>query len=77
VIKKRRPPGVPAAAVEALRTALARLNDDKDYAEEAMKAMQFVPHYETGADINARVRRALALPLEIRSFVLDYMKGGK
>jgi hypothetical protein len=68
---------VPAAAVEALRTALARLNDDKDYAEEAMKAMQFVPHYETGADINARVRRALAVPPEIRSFVLDYMKGRK
>ena len=49
------PPGVPAAAVDALRTALARLNNDKDYAEEAMKAMQFVPHYETGADINTRV----------------------
>jgi putative tricarboxylic transport membrane protein len=71
------PPGAPASAVDALRTALARLNNDKDYAEESMKAMQFVPHYETGVDINARVRRALAVPPEIRSFVLDYMKGGK
>jgi putative tricarboxylic transport membrane protein len=71
------PPGAPAVAVDALRTALARLNNDKDYAEESIKAMQFVPHYETGADINARVRRALAVPPEIRSFVLDYMKGGK
>jgi tripartite-type tricarboxylate transporter receptor subunit TctC len=71
------PPGAPAAAVDALRTALARLNNDKDYAEDAMKAMQFVPHYETGAGINTRVRRALTVPPEIRSFVLDYMKGGK
>jgi len=71
------PPGVPAAAVGALRTALARLNNDKDYADDAMKAMQFVPHYETGADINTRVRRALTVPPEIRAFVLDYMKGGK
>ena len=71
------PPGAPAAAVDALRTALARLNTDKDYAEEAMKAMQFVPHYETGDDINTRVRRALTVPPEIRSFVLEYMKGGK
>ncbi len=71
------PPGAPQAAVDALRTALARLNNDKDYAEDAMKTMQFVPHYETGADINARVRRALTVPPEIRSFVLEYMKGGK
>src|SRR5262245_42627874 len=70
------PPGVPQAAVDALRTALARLNDDKEYAEEAMKSMQFVPHYETGADINTRVRRALTVPAEVRTFVLDYMKGG-
>ena len=31
------PPGSPPAAVDALRAALARLNNDKDYAEEAMK----------------------------------------
>ena len=71
------PPGVPQAAVDALRTALARLNQDKEYAEEAMKSMQFVPHYETGADINTRVRRALTVPGDVRAFVLDYMKGGK
>jgi hypothetical protein len=42
-----------------------------------MKAMQFVPHYETSADINARVRRALVVSPEIRSFVMTYMRGGK
>jgi tripartite-type tricarboxylate transporter receptor subunit TctC len=71
------PPGSPPAAVDALRTALARLNDDKEYAEEAMKSMQFVPHYETGADINTRVRRALSVPPDVREFVLEYMKAGK
>jgi hypothetical protein len=70
------PPGTPKAAVDALRTALARLNDDKDYAAEALKSIQFVPHYETGPDINARVRRNLNVSPEIRAFVLDYMKKG-
>jgi tripartite-type tricarboxylate transporter receptor subunit TctC len=70
------PPGVPQAAVDALRVALARLNADKDYADDAMKSIQFVPHYETGADINERVRRAMAVPPEIRAFVLEYMKAG-
>jgi tripartite-type tricarboxylate transporter receptor subunit TctC len=71
------PPGSPRAAVDALRAALARLNNDKDYAEESFKAMQFVPYYSTGPDTNARVRKALAVPPEVRSFVLEYMKGGK
>ena len=31
------PPGSPKAAVDALRTAIAGLNNDKEYAEEAMK----------------------------------------
>jgi tripartite-type tricarboxylate transporter receptor subunit TctC len=69
------PPTSPPAAQAALRTALARLNEDKEYAAETMKAMQFVPHYETGADINERVRHALTVPPEIRTFVNNYMRG--
>jgi hypothetical protein len=71
------PPGSPLAAQEALRTALARLNNDKEYAADTLKAMQFVPHYETSADINMRVRRALTVSPEIRTFVTNYMRGGK
>ncbi|MBX9775371.1 MAG: hypothetical protein K2Y71_13305 [Xanthobacteraceae bacterium] len=71
------PPGSPTAAQEALRAALARLNNDKDYAADTMKAMQFVPHYETGADISMRVRRALMVSPEIRTFVTSYMRGGR
>jgi tripartite-type tricarboxylate transporter receptor subunit TctC len=69
------PPNSPAAAQGALRTALARLNNDKEYAADTMKAMQFVPYYETGADINARVRRAMTVSPEIRTFVNNYMRG--
>jgi tripartite-type tricarboxylate transporter receptor subunit TctC len=68
------PPHSPPAAVKALRTALAKVNDDKDYAEEAMKIMQFVPHYETSDDIDARIRHNLTVSPEIRLFVLDYLK---
>ncbi len=60
-----------------MRVALARLNNDKEYAAETMKAMQSVPHYETGADINPRVRRALTVSPEIRTFVNNYMRGAK
>jgi tripartite-type tricarboxylate transporter receptor subunit TctC len=69
------PPTAPPAAQDALRAALARLNNDKEYAADTMKAMQFVPHYETGADINTRVRRALTVSPEIRTFVANYMRG--
>jgi len=68
------PPGVPAAAVEALRSAVARLNDDPEFAAEAQKSLQFVPHYVTGGDLNTQVRRALVVKPEVRSFVIDYVK---
>jgi hypothetical protein len=71
------PPGSPKPAVDALRKALAALNNDKEFAEDAMKSMQFVPYYETSADINDRVRGALTVDPDLRAFVLDYMKAGK
>ena len=60
------PPGVPPAAVEALRRAVARLNDDPEFAKEAQKSLQFVPHYVTGGDLNAQVRRTLVVNPEDR-----------
>jgi tripartite-type tricarboxylate transporter receptor subunit TctC len=68
------PPGVPPAAVDALRKAVERLNGDKEFADEALKSIQFVPHYVTGADLNAQVRRTLVVGPEIRTFVADYIK---
>jgi tripartite-type tricarboxylate transporter receptor subunit TctC len=68
------PPGVPAAAADALRRATAALNTDKEYAEDCLRTIQFVPYYETGEGINARVRKNLAVSPDIRKFVIDYMK---
>ena len=68
------PPGVPQPAVDALRTAIGRLNADKDYAEEAFKTIQFVPFYETGPDLNARVRKMLVVDPAIRAFVIGYTR---
>ena len=68
------PPGTPQAAVDALRAAVVGLNADKDYAEEAFRIMQFVPQYETSADLNTRVRKTLVVKPEIKTFVNDYLK---
>ena len=71
------PPGSPQAAVDALRAAIARLNDDREFADEAMRTIQFVPRYETGADINAQVRKRFEIKPEIRQLVADYIKSAK
>jgi putative tricarboxylic transport membrane protein len=68
------PPGAPPAAVAALRAAVARVNDDKEHAEETVKTMGFVPEWVTGADTNTAVRAALALPPEMRAFIAEYVK---
>ena len=54
--------------------AIERLNGDAEFAKEAQKSLQFVPHYVTGGDLNARVRRTLVVRPEIRAFVTDYIK---
>jgi hypothetical protein len=42
-----------------------------------MKIIQFVPQYETGADINSRIRKRLEVKPEVRRFVADYIKSAK
>jgi tripartite-type tricarboxylate transporter receptor subunit TctC len=68
------PPGVPQASIDALRKAFERLNGDKEFAEEALKAIQFVPQFVTGGDLNAQVRRTLVVDPALRTFVADYIK---
>ena len=71
------PPGAPKAAVEALQAALLRLNNDPAFAEDAAKAIGFVPEYVAGPETNRQVRQALTVKPEVRSFVLDYIKAGR
>src|SRR5262249_27942186 len=68
------PPNAPKAAAEALRAAIARLNDDKEFAAESMKTIEFAPEFETGPDIAPRVRSMLTASPEVRAFVADYIK---
>jgi tripartite-type tricarboxylate transporter receptor subunit TctC len=68
------PPGVPQASIDALRKAFERLNNDKEFAEEALKAIQFAPQFITGGDLNAQVRRTLVIDPAVRTFVADYIK---
>ena len=71
------PPRAPPAAVEALRAAVLRLNADAAFADDATKAMGFVPHYEASPQTNRQVRQALTVRPEVRAFVADYIKSGK
>jgi len=72
------PPGAPPAAVAALRAALERLNNDKDYHDDATKTLGFIPEYYAGADTGPQIRNALTVRPEIRTFVADYIAtGGK
>jgi tripartite-type tricarboxylate transporter receptor subunit TctC len=68
------PPGVPQAAVDAMRKAVEDLNNDKDYAADAMKTIQFVPHYVVNPNLNDEVGKALTISPEMRTFITSYMK---
>src|SRR5712692_4221716 len=71
------PPRAPQAAVEALRAAVLRLNADAAFAEDATRAIGFVPQYEASPQTNRQVRQALTVRPEIRTFVADYIKSGR
>jgi hypothetical protein len=68
------PPGAPQPAVDALRAAIARVNTDAAYAEEAEKAFGFVPLWTGAPDTPQVAQRALSVPPEVRTFLTDYMK---
>src|SRR5262249_51615736 len=71
------PPAVPQAAVDSLRAAVLRLNEDKEFAAETLKTIGFVPEYAAGPETNREVRQALTVRPEIRAFVLDYIRNAK
>jgi tripartite-type tricarboxylate transporter receptor subunit TctC len=71
------PPGSPPAAAAALREAVVRLNQDKEFAAESIKTIEFAPDYETGPDIAERVRALLVASPEVRAFVADYIKSAQ
>ena len=71
------PPGSPKQAVEGLRAAVAALNDDAAFIEDATRVLGFAPHYETGAGLNEQVRDMLRLTPEMKTFIEDYIARGR
>ena len=68
------PPGAPAAAVEALRAGITRVNNDSAYAEDAHKAFGFVPLWQASPDTPKVAQAALSVKPEVRAFLTNYMK---
>ncbi len=68
------PPGAPRAAYDALSQAIARLNNDKEFADEAMKVIQFVPEYPVGPGMNDKIRSMMVATPEMRKYINDYTK---
>jgi hypothetical protein len=68
------PPGAPPAAVIALRTAIERLNHDKEFAAEATKVIEFTPEYRTAPDLNEKTRAMLVTTPEMRGYINEYTR---
>ena len=56
---------------------MLRLNADAAFADDATKAMGFVPHYEASPQTNKQVQQALTVRPEVRAFVADYIRSGR
>jgi hypothetical protein len=67
---------VPGAALAALRAAVLRLNGDKEHAEEAVRAIGYVPEWVAGPDTNNEVRAAITISPAMRAFIADYVRRG-
>ena len=68
------PPGAPRSAYDALSKAINKLADDKEFAEESMKVMEFIPEYETAPDMSQQIRAMLVASPEMRKYINDYTR---
>ena len=71
------PPGAPKPAIDAMREAIRKLATDREFAAEAEKAIGFVPEYEAGDDVQARVNTALSVPSDDLQFIAEYIARGR
>ena len=56
---------------------MLRLQDDKDYIDEAVKSIGEVPDTITSANANEDAKRILTIPPAIREFIADYARRGR
>jgi len=65
------PPGSPKAAIDALRKAVIALNDDPDFAKDALKTVNFVPEY----DVGKQAEKLLKASTQMSPDVIEFLKG--
>src|SRR5258708_3795537 len=67
-------PGTPPAAIAALRSGIEGLNNDKEFAAEAVRVIEFAPDYPTAPDMSQKVRGMMVASPQMRDFINDYMR---
>jgi len=71
------PPGSPQAAASTLRAALQEVNEDKEFQQDALTTMKFVPHYATDAEKERLFHEKLNPDPKIKAFVDAYIEEGR
>ena len=67
------PPGAPPAAIDALRAAITRLNDDREFTDDAMRTFGYAPEFVAGPDTSDKVRKALTTDPDTKAFMVEFM----
>ncbi len=71
------PPGTPREYVNALRTAIERLNKDPEFTGLTMKSFGYVPEYESGAEVQGKITRMIQVRESTRDFIKKYIVSGQ
>lgn len=66
------PPEVPKEAVDAMRAAMRRLNDDVDYQADATRSIGESPEYLAGDSINAEAVELMTIKPALKTFLNAY-----
>lgn len=66
------PPGSPQEAVADLRQAVADLQNDEEFQQEALQSLNFVPVFVLGEEAEALITEQLDASPETKAFLKDY-----
>ena len=71
------PPGTPVDYVDALRSAVQRLNTDPEFVGLTMKSFGYVPEYEAGPQVQGKITRMTQVSDSTRDFIKKYIAAGQ
>ena len=71
------PQGAPKEAIDIWRDAILKTSQDPDYRADAMKTMQYVPRFLTGARTEQIFRETMQVDDGLKAFIHDYIEKGK